>query len=115
MLADGCRQLGLAHTALADGAIQGGFCFRWSESMVLAMVGTAGDAVGAIHFILLLDFCTLGGDGGGRPEADALREENTRIVAGEGAGAGQFVGVAIGVEEIEGHFGPLDLSQVVTS
>lgn len=83
--------------------------------MVLAIVGTAGDAVGTIRFILLLELSTLGGDGGGRTEADALREEDAGIVAGEGAGAGEFVGVAVRVEETEGHFGPLDLSQVVTS
>jgi hypothetical protein len=75
----------------------------------------AADAVGAIRFILLLELSTLGGDGGGRAEADALREEDAGIVAGEGAGAGESVGVAVGVEEIERHSGPLDLSQVVTS
>ena len=42
-----------------------------------------------------------------------MREEDVRVSFGVGTWDGEVVGVAIGVEDVEGHVGPGDLAALV--
>lgn len=53
--------------------------------------------------------CTLCRDSCWGSEADSSREEVMRVFGGVRARAGQFVGVSVGVKELERHVWPGDL------
>lgn len=45
--------------------------------------------------------CAASGEGSRGAETDTLREKDARVVACESGGGGEFVGMAIGVEDFE--------------
>lgn len=118
------RKLVLRDAVLADDAVEGGFWVqggRYAGAFGGGMpmgggvfVGT-GEAVGAcrggggVRGAVAGEMGALGGDGRRRAQSDAFGEDHVGVFGGEGAGAGEFVGVAVGVEEVEGHVGPVDL------
>lgn len=50
-----------------------------------------------------------GGEGGWRAKADALREDQAGVVARKGGRRGEFVDMAVGVEDFEGKICPGEL------
>ena len=95
------RKLVLAHAVLADNPAQAcvfdgrfGLRARGRVSFVLFFVGGLGAA---------------GCEGCGGAEADALREDDAGVVVGEGAWCGEFVDVAVSVEDVEREVRPWHL------
>ena len=81
--------------------------------VVQSFSGCGRARLGAIrHLILTGLLSSLSSDSCRRSETDSPAEEQMGVFAGEGARSRQFVGVSVGVEEFEGHFGPGDLHPI---
>ena len=66
------------------------------------------DGGGVIGFLFVV-LSPSNGYGGWRPEPNALREKDTRVLVGEGAGGGEIVCMSVGVEDFVWHFRPRHL------
>lgn len=95
------RKLVFAHAVLADNPAQTcvfdgrfGLRVRGCVSFALFFAGGLGAA---------------GCEGRGGAEADALREDDAGVVVGEGARCGEFVDVAVSVEDVEREIRPWHL------
>lgn len=112
VLAHGLGKLFLVHSTLANDVVQRFSlvdCARAILGPLVGGMGFAADAIGSeesclrrglgcrvpVHFLVLAEVGTSGGDRGRRTEANSIGEEQVGVVVGEGAGGVQFVGVAV--------------------
>lgn len=137
MLAHRKRKLIFAHAVLADDSVEGVLLVDYTgvngvvvvPVVVAVVMNVVAGAIGhlfrrrretirvlisssSLLLLLLLDeLGPLDGDGCRGAETDALGEEEVRVSPGVGAGNREVEGVAVGVEDFEGHIGPVDLDR----
>lgn len=122
MFANRHRKLILAHAILAANLVQRilpidpvairGFRRGAIGAASTGLQSLLGGAIGPRPFVGFGRMGSLGCDRGRRSETNSFGKQETRVFAVESAGGGEFVGVSVGVKDLEGHLGPMHLDVV---